>query len=235
MKLISFLICTFSLSAFSQKLENQKAVSAGERIVITYDLQAEVPGDKYDVQIYSSHNNFSTQLKNTTGDIGNGVTPGIGKRIEWEAKKEIGNYQGELSFEIRADVKAVFAYKNSIPSTKRGKSLTVSWRGGVKTEDVKVILLNEGIEQSTLSTSGNYGSFDWSVPAKHKTGGSYQIRLDNGKESVTSNYFSLKQKIPMIVKILPVAVIGALVVFWPKSPPEPSSENLATPPDLGLN
>ena len=236
MKLILFLICTFSISAFSQKLENLKAVSAGDRIVITYDLNAEVPGDKYDVQIYSSHNNFSSPLKYISGDMGNSLVPGNGKRIEWEAKKELGNYKGDLSFEIRADVKALFAFKNSVTNTKRGKPLTVAWRGGLKSEEVKVTLLKEGVEQSSLATVNNNGDYQWTVPAKQKTGDGYQVRLMNGKETITSDRFAIRHKVPTIVKILPVVVIGAVVALVGGSKDTGTkTSNLAAPPDLGLN
>ncbi|MBL7876652.1 MAG: hypothetical protein JNL53_13380 [Cyclobacteriaceae bacterium] len=236
MKLTLFLICTFSISTFSQKLENLKAVSTGDSIVITYDLIADLPGDKYEAKIYSSYDNFASPLRYISGDIGNSLTPGIGKRIVWEAKKELGNYQGDLSFEIRAEIRAIFEFKNSVSSAKRGKSLSVAWRGGIKNEDVKVVLLKEGIEQSLLSTSANSGGFNWSVPAGHKTGGGYQIRLENGKEIITSNIFSIKHKVPTAVKILPVVVIGVAVLFSSKPKGEENKNtDLATPPDLGLN
>lgn len=236
MKLILILICTFSISAFSQKLENLKAVSAGDRIIITYDLNAEVPSDKYDVQIYSSYNNFSSPLKYLIGDVGNSLTSGIGKRIEWEAKKELGNFKGDLSFEIRAEIKAIFAFKNSVMNTKRGKPLTVAWRGGLKNEEVRVVLLKEGVEQSSLATVNNTGNYQWTVPSKQKTGGGYQVQLVNGKETITSGHFSINHKIPMILKILPVAIIGAVVALTSGSKDSGTeTSNLATPPDLGLN
>ena len=168
--------------------------------------------------------------------MGNSLVPGNGKRIEWEAKKELGNYQGDLSFEIRAEIKAIFAFKNSISNSKRGKSLTVAWRGGIKDEDVKVVLLKEGTEQSLLSTSVNNGSFNWSVPAKQRTGGGYQIRLVNGTEVITTGSFSIKHKIPTFLKILPLMAAGAAVVLLGGSGgPGKKTSNLAEPPDLGLN
>lgn len=236
MKLILFLICTFSISAFSQKLENLKAVSAGDKIVITYDLSAEVPGDKYDVQIYSSYNNFASPLRYVSGDMGNSLTPGNGKRIEWEAKREIGNYQGDLSFEIRAEIKAILAFKNSVSNVKRSKSLAVVWRGGAKNEDVKVVLLKEGVEQSSLATVNNAGNYQWTVPAKQKTGGGYQLRLENGAEVITTGTFSIKHKIPTLLKILPLMAAGAAAALVSGSGgSETKNSNLAEPPDLGLN
>ena len=236
MKLVILFVFSVSISAFSQKLENLKAIAQGDRIVITYDIKGTLAGDKCDIQIYSSHNNFSTQLKRVSGDVGNGLAPCNGKRIEWEAKAELGNYQGELSFEIRADVKALFAFKNSVTNTKRGKPLTVAWRGGLKSEEVKVTLLKEGVEQGSLATVNNNGDYQWTVPAKQKTGGGYQVRLVNGKETITSDLFSIRHKVPTIVKIMPVVVIGAVVAVVSGSEGSGTkTSKLAEPPDLGLN
>ena len=236
MKLVILFVFSVSISAFSQKLENLKAIAQGDRIVITYDINGTLAGDKCDVQIYSSHNNFSTQLKRVSGDVGNGLAPGNGKRIEWEAKAELGNYKGDLSFEIRAEVKAVLAFTDAISNTKRGKSLTLAWRGGAKNQEVKMELLKAGVIQGSLATTNNNGTYQWTVPAKQRTGGGYQIRIENGKEVITSNFFSVKNKIPTIVKILPVAIIGAVVLFVNKPKDEEiKNSNLATPPDLGLN
>ena len=147
----------------------------------------------------------------------------------------MGNYQGDLSFEIRAEVKAIFAFKNSVTNTKRGKPLTLAWRGGLKSEEVKVTLLKEGVEQSSLATVSNNGDYQWTVPTKQKTGDGYQVRLVNGKETITSERFSIRHKVPTIVKILPVVVIGAVVAFLGSKNSSDKDKNLAEPPDLGLN
>ena len=236
MKPLLALLFLVSISSFSQEIENLKAIAQGDRIVITYDINGTLAGDKCDVQIYSSHNNFSTPLQGISGDIGNGLSPGTGKKIEWEAKAELGNYQGELSFEIRAEVKALFAFKNSVTNTKRGKPLTVAWRGGLKSEEVKVTLLKEGVEQSSLATVNNNGDYQWTVPAKQKTGDGYQVRLMNGKETITSDRFAIRHKVPTIVKIMPVVVIGAVVAVVSGSEGSGTkTSKLAEPPDLGLN
>ena len=236
MKLVFPLVFLVSVSGFSQKLENLNAIAQGDRIVITYDINGTLAGDKCDVQIYSSHNNFSTPLQRISGDVGNGLSPGTGKKIEWEAKAELGNYKGDLSFEIRAEVKAVLAFTDAISNTKRGKSLTLAWRGGAKNQEVKMELLKAGVIQGSVATTNNNGNYQWTVPAKQRTGGGYQIRLVNGTEVITTGSFSIKHKIPTFLKILPLMAAGAAVVLLGGSGgPGKKTSNLAEPPDLGLN
>ena len=236
MKLVFPLVFLVSVSAFSQKLENLNAIAQGDRIVITYDINGTLAGDKCDVQIYSSHNNFSTSLQRISGDVGNGLSLGTGKKIEWEAKAELGNYKGDLSFEIRADVKAVLAFTDAISNTKRGKSLTLAWRGGAKNQEVKMELLKAGVIQGSVATTNNNGNYQWTVPAKQRTGGGYQIRLVNGTEVITTGSFSIKHKIPTFLKILPLMAAGGVVVLLGGSKDSgKKTSNLAEPPDLGLN
>ena len=142
MKKLFLLGLLMPLAGVCQKIENLKAVSEGNKIIITYDISGGVTGDSYEVSLYASHNNYSSPLKLTSGEIGKGVTEGRGKRIEWEAKAELGDYKGELSFEVRAEVIAAFALLNKVISAKRGKTVPVSWRGGNKNREVKIELLH---------------------------------------------------------------------------------------------
>lgn len=225
------------LAAFSQKLENLKAIPQGEKIVITYDISSDFPGDKYDITLYASSNNFSSPLQRVTGDVGGGQAEGKGKRIEWDAKNELGNYKGDLSFEVRAEVIAAFALKHEIISAKRGKSVQLDWRGGSKNQDVKIELLKEGAVQGEVGTVSNKGTYNWAIASSEKTGAGYQLRLVNGKEIVTTMRFSIQHKVPTLVKVLPLVVIGAIVAALGggSKPGAAKDSSLPTPPDLGLN
>ena len=236
MKKLLLLVLLAPLALFSQKIENQKAFAQGEKIIITYDISG-LAGDKYDIALYASANNFSSPLQRVTGDVGNGQAEGNGKRIEWDAKAELGNYKGELSFEVRAEVIAALAMKNQIASAKRGKSVQVYWRGGTKNQDVKIELLKGGVSQGVMGTVANSGTYQWAISSSEKTGSGYQLRLVNGKEMVTTVPFSIKPKVPMLVKILPLVAIGAIVATLGggSKPGQVKDTPLPTPPDLGLN
>ena len=176
----------------------------GEKIVITYDISADFAGDKFDISLYASSNNFSSPLQQVRGDVGKGQADGKSKRIEWDAKNELGNFKGELSFEVRAEVIAAFMLRNEIKSAKRGKSVQLDWRGGAKNQDVKIELLKAGVSQGVVGTVTNNGTYQWNVAANEKTGSGYQLRFINGKEAVTTQSFSIKHKIPTLLKILPL-------------------------------
>ena len=234
MKGILLLALSFPLLAFSQKLENLKAIVQGEKIIVTYDLSQGYAGDKFDILLYASHNNFSSPLQRVNGDVGRGLTPGKGKTIEVDARNEIGNYKGELSFEVRAEVIAAFALTNNISSAKRGKSIALAWRGGMKNQDVKIELLRAGVSQGAVGTAGNNGMYQWLVPSNHKTGTDYQLRLVNGKETVTTGRFAIKHKVPTLLKVLPLVAVATVVGLVGGSKPGPAKANLPLPPDLGL-
>lgn len=238
MKKLLLLALLAPLATFSQKLENLKAVPEGAKIIITYDISSDFPGDKYDIALYASSNNFSSPLQRVTGDVGNGQTGGKARRIEWDAKNELGNYKGELSFEVRAEVIAAFALKHEIISAKRGKSVQLDWRGGTKSQDVKIELLKEGVVQSVVGTVGNKGTHSWAIASSEKTGAGYQLRFVNGKETITTQSFSIKHKIPMLLKVLPFVAVGVIVALAggsKSSTDTPASTSLEAPPDMGLN
>jgi hypothetical protein len=224
-------------AGYCQKIENLKASTAGEKIVITYDIISQYPADKFDVDLYASSNNYSAPLQKLTGDVGKGLQVGNGRRIEWDAKAELGNYKGEILFEIRAEVIAGLSVTNEFKSAKRGKSVQLDWRGGRKNQDVKIELLKSGVSQGTVTTTSNSGSYQWFIPAKEKVGADYQLRLANGTESVTTSHFSIKHKVPTLLKVIPLVAVAAIVVASGGGSKSTSTEGtpLPLPPDLGLD
>ncbi len=234
--LIFFIVGVTATSA--QQIQNLKASVEGERIFITFDLITDSAGDKFDVAVYASNNNFNSPLRLVSGDIGSSVEAGTAKRIVWSARTELGNFKGDLSFELRATVVAVFSQTSKLAAVKRGTSVPLGWHGGKKDEDVKIELLKAGTSVRTLSSSGNNGKYDWSIPGDQKPGKDYQIRMTNGREISTSNNFQIKHKIPTLLKVAPVVVVAGVLVAissGSKSSETPKDSSLPAPPDLGLN
>lgn len=233
---IGILILCFPFVALTQKFENLRAEPNGDKIIITYDITQGYSGDKYTISLYSAHDNFSSALARVTGDVGNGVTDGKGRQIVWDAKSELGNYKGQLSFEVRGEIVAPLSFLTITHSARRGKSLPIMWRGGDKKKDVKIEVLQSGAVISAVGSTSNKGSSEWQIPSKQKTGGDYQVRLTNGRETITTDPFSIKHKIPLLMKVIPLVGVAAVFTLTAgsKSNPTPSTE-LATPPDLGLN
>lgn len=227
--------------ALGQKIENWKAALQGDKILITYDLVQGATGDKYNVSVYSSYNNFSSPLQKVTGDVGRGITGGRGKQIIWDGKNELKGFKGELTFEIRAEVMAALAISNAVASAKRGKDMPIAWRGGTKGAEVKIELVKDGVA-TVLGKTTNTGNYNWSIPTKQKTGSGYQLRLTSNGETAVSPPFSIKPKVPTLVKVIPLVAIAAVVGMsgggsggGTSTTPSATSQNLPIPPDLGLN
>jgi len=210
MKNIILLSLLMPLAGVGQKIENLEASTEGNKIIITYDIVEGVTGDTYDVQLYASHNNYSSPVRLVSGEVGKALNEGRKKKIEWDAKAELGNYSGDLSFELRVMVTAALAIQSRVSSIKRGKDLELTWRGGSVNHEVKIELLQSGATVGTLEIVPNSGSWQWPVPTNQPVGNDFQLRLVNGKESVVTEPFSIRHKIPTALKAAPLAL---LVVF----------------------
>lgn len=118
--LASLLFVSFQL--VGQRLENIHAepTANGERVAITFDITGAQEGQRFRVSVYGSHNNYSAPLQQLSGDVGE-ILGGRNKRIEWNAKGELGDYTGTVTFEIRADgiapVSTPLTNNNSLPQT----------------------------------------------------------------------------------------------------------------------
>lgn len=232
MRNLVFFLFLVPLLSFSQKIENTKAEASGEKIIITYDLTQGEPGDTYTISLFASHNNFSKPLSKVFGDVGQGVQEGKGKRIEWESKAEVGNYKGALTFEIEAIVIAPLTLKTEVTSIKRGKSMPLRWRGGDQNQNIKIELLKAGVVQGTVGSTANKGMYEWKVSDKQKPGKDYSLRLVSGRETVSSQAFAIKPKVPLWLKVgVPVVALGVLLIS--KSGGENGGEpRLVAPPQI---
>lgn len=212
-------------NTYSQSLKNIKAETKGDQVIVTYDLESPDKEQGYKVSLYSSHNNYNQPLKLVSGDVGENVLPGKGKRITWDAKGEVRNFNGNITFEVRASTALpAIQFKNPISGTKfkRGKTYQITWEGGPTNADYNVVLFRNGVEQTKLGTSEDNRKFTWSVPGSMKAGGNYTIKLINGGEEITtSKEFAIKPKVPMLVKVLPVVAAGVIGAFFFLPPPPP--------------
>ena len=76
-----------SISLVAQTVSNVEARTEGNNVYVSYDLSAPVEGQKFTIELRSSINNYTTVLKDVTGDVGPDQDPGIGKTIVWNAIK----------------------------------------------------------------------------------------------------------------------------------------------------
>lgn len=232
MRISLLLLLVFaSFHLYAQRLDNirAEAVNGGEKVTITYDLTGGAPDTKYRVAVYGSHNNYSTPLNQVTGDISD-VTPGTGKRIEWNAKNEMVEYSGDITFELRADP-IVAALSVKTPSgVKKGKTATINYSGVAPGESVKLDLIKGGVVVNQVGTTSDPSKYTWSVPVDVEKSSDYQIRITAGGRTANSSSFAIKPKSKMWMYIVPaVVVVGVVAVLASKK--DGGAKELPTPPE----
>ncbi len=112
MRFFQALIVFYILSAIihtlsAQSVKNIKAEidKINRRINITYDLHSKNKYDKYNIEVYVSRDSgktFKHRLEYVTGKVGKGISPGVGKAIQWLFLKEDPFFDGKnVVFKIR--------------------------------------------------------------------------------------------------------------------------------------
>lgn len=224
---------------YTQTIENIKASPVvNGKVNITFDIMNAQPGQDFNVQIFSSHNGFASPLSYLSGDIGSGIKPGASKKAEWDAQGELRNYVGDITFEVRGEIVLGWRFKTPSAggSVRRGKTSLVTWQGGTSGDNVKIELINAG-KTTTIAETKNTGQFAWSAPADLKTGSGYQMRLISGGHITNSESFSVKSKIPLLLKLSPVLLVGGAAAALAGggggggNPGTTPSDDLPKPPD----
>ena len=180
------------------------------KVLIRYDLTGEKAKQRYTVKVYCSFNRYTVPLRKVTGDVGTNISIGVGKEIEWDAAEELGTYKGEIDFKVVGEPEALpfaFTTQKEGSSVRRGKKTVVQWEGGLADQQVQLELFQAGQRVQALTESKNNGSYSWQLPSDMNKG-SYSLKLSAGQETVQSGVFTVKSKIPLGVKLLPILLIG---------------------------
>lgn len=219
MKKLYFLGLVFLFTAHlnAQSIKNVQASLSGSNVIISYDLTTSETGQKFDVDIKSSKDGFVSKLVEVTGDVGSNQSAGLGKKITWDARKELGVFVGDISFEITATV--TFTPLNFVsPSIgsdiKIGKPYTVEWKGGTLDRTLKLELLKNNSQVMDMGNIDNSGSYTWNVPKTMEKGENYQFKLldpTKPNDAIISTQFKLKKTSMLIYVGAGVAVVGIVV------------------------
>ena len=206
------------ISGFGQTIKNIQARAEKNKVIVSYDLVSDNEGQKFTIELKSSIDNYVAPLKEVSGDVGENVSPGIGKTITWNALKEQGNFSGSVTFEVDATLTfspLTITNPTTGSSAKLGKTLDVKWQGGDKTRSLKMALLQGDNTVTEIPSVGSSGSYSWSVPKTLSKGDNYQIKLfDPSKpnDAAMSAQFQLK-KTSILVYIIPGAVVAGAAAF----------------------
>jgi hypothetical protein len=203
------------LNCKAQIVQNTVADFKDGHATITYDLIGFKAKELYLVDVYCSHNDFSSPLKLVTGDVGKNIKEGKGKKIEWKAAEEAGAYKEPLTFHVK--IALLFQPLEFINPTggaiRRGHTTIIEWQGGF-TDNEKELELYKGSERvASLGKMKNVWQYSWQIPKDIEKGSDYTLKLTGGSESLTSSAFRIKPRIPLLLKLSPLFVAAAIIPF----------------------
>jgi hypothetical protein len=233
--IILLLFCPLTYS-MAQQVNNVRAEAKGDVIYVFYDLKSSMDNQKYKISLYSSHNQQEAPVTLVSGNIGDTITAGDNKKIEWQAKNELSRYNGEITFEVQATLvysPLVMAASQIHKEYKRTKAHTFSWRGGVTDEKIRIELFNGNTRVSQTEDVPNKKQYKLMIPAHAKPGEYYRLKVTtvNHPDNYTlSSPFAVKRRYSWPVKLIPAAaaVVGT-VIYYITRPPD---RRLPAPPGL---
>jgi Ser-Thr-rich glycosyl-phosphatidyl-inositol-anchored membrane family len=232
------------ISTSAQSIEMDWIELAGNKVIVHYNLQDPKVDRNYQVSLYTSRDNFTTPLTHVTGDVGPDVRPGFDHRIIWDITRELGEFKGDLSFEVKGRIFIPFVRLTDLNAGKvfkRGKNYPITWTSGNLSGQVNIELFNDKQER-TLGENNlpNNGKFDFYIPASTKSASGYRLKFTNGKDRNDIQYsqpFTIKPKVPFLVKAAAVVVVVggvAVLVSGHGSTPTPTPEDEDLPLWPGL-
>ena len=191
---------------FGQQFENIKAEIDNDEVTVYYDLISPNPNGLYHVDIYGSHDQYSSALKLVRGDVGGNITPGRGKSISWLIGSELKNYDGLINFELRGSpvsssrpsksMKLSLLTPNSSSRFKVDNAYSITWSGGSNTDHVNLQLyLKKRKVHDIASKWENSGNLNFKIPGQLSTSGKYWITIvDTGDPANNDKtpYFRIK-------------------------------------------
>jgi hypothetical protein len=206
-----------------------------ESLSIYYDLIDTTKNHVYTVMVFSSKDNFLNPLQKVKGDVGLEVRPGSNRKVIWNAKEELGpTFKGEMELEVRGRVYVPFIKFNDFSEGrvfKRGKSTALTWAGGTR-QNILNFKLYKGEELVTVIPNvANSGSYELTLPTSVKPGEGYHFVVADSKnkdQMMITPKFAVRRKVPLLLKALPVIMIGAAI---PLLLPEPAPKELESPLD----
>jgi hypothetical protein len=213
---IIFCLVALLSTAFvqAQQLDVKRVELKGDEVIVHYALADSVAGRSYSVNLYSSLDTYVNPLAHVRGDFGSEVKPGVQRTITWNAKKELGEaFNDKVSIELRARVFIPFIRFDSFEKIKRGKPTEVTWRGGTSQNILNFELWRAGKRVEVIPNIPNAQHAKIEIPRNVKAGKNYTFKIVDSKNKdlvIQTAPFTIKPKVPLLLKLLPIAVIGGV-------------------------
>jgi len=234
------LVC---IAVKAQRVEIKEIYFEEAKIHVLYKLEDSKSDRAYQINIYSSKDNFISPLQAVNGDVGVEIYPGDSKEIVWDPFEEFGqDFNDEINLEIRGRVYVPFVKLDDFnyESLKRGRAYEITWTGGASSNILNIALYKGDTKVTVFSNIANVGQHTLLIPKDTQVGKNYRLRISdkNNKDDVVfSKEFAVKRKIPLALQIAPIALVGAGVYFvipYLKADVD-DFEQPANPPDLKEN
>lgn len=239
--LFAFLLLGFAGASAQNVFVIEQIEMVDNKVVIRYNLNDDNMNHTYLVQLFTSQDNFTVPLTKVSGDVGVDVKPGLAKRITWDATKEAGNFSGDISFEIRGRIYVPFVKLKAMDEGavfKRGKNYPITWTSGNTNGQVNIELYKGDVRIAGDNNQPNVGKYEWFIPGGTKKGSDYRLKFTNTKDQgdvVYSQPFTIKPKIPLIVKAIGAAIVGGGIFFILTTKNSNGGQAAATPlPELTI-
>jgi hypothetical protein len=214
-----FGVCVFGFTQ-GQNIEIRSFQQTGETLVVSYDLLDTIEGRSYSIRMYSSVDGFINPLEHVAGDIGLEVKPGRGKTISWQLLKELPpGFDGKVAIEIRGRLFLPFINTNAINQYKvfkRKREYNITWGGGTPQNILNFDLYHGDKKVHTFPNIANVGHYSMILPVHIQPGKGFRFRISDAKnkdEVVYSGEFKVKRKVPLLLKAIPIAMIGGGIYY----------------------
>ena len=210
--ILLLLLLQFTVNCFSQNVQNFSYKIVSTKVEVSYDLVGEV-NDVFNIALFSSIDDFQRPLQQVSGDVGENIQSGTGKFIIWDARQELGDFKGNISLRLKTTLIPFIAFTNLTSRTRfrRGKRYELTWTGGTGSENIQFELYKGQTKIEDIQTVPNNGKWDWDIPKDLKSGKGYKIKTTSGGRAGFSPVFRISPKIPLVLKALPIALVGGVV------------------------
>lgn len=216
--LLTLVLSSSLLAANAQTVTIKKVELSGDKILVFYDLEDSNSEREFLLNVFASKDNFTAPLQKVNGDIGSEIKPGLNKKVEWRVREEYGGYKGKLALEIRGKAYMPFIKLqnfNTAESYKRGKQYDVLWKPG-NTNPLQIELFKGDQRIAGDVNLPNDGTYALNIPSHAKSGSDYRLKITDSKNSeevIYTNYFKVKPKVPILLKVLPVLAVGGVAAL----------------------
>ncbi len=209
----------FSATSYAQDIENVRVKFEDGNIAVYYDLSGSDPSELYDFFLYGSHDNFQSPLLEVSGDVGQKLSPGEDKKIHWNARKEFGNFKGDINLKIKGGIHTPLLTYNGFTvkqKFKKSKPINITWTSSSNTKELQFEVLNEQSVINYTQQIENTGNYTWIIPKDFRVGKNYTIKISDRNNPLVyevTDSFAISRRVPVVAKVAPLVLVGGTLLF----------------------